>query len=146
MDKFLIFTIVGLSTAAIYAVIASGLVLTYTTTGIFNFAHGAIGMLAAFVYWQLRFEWGWPTPVALILVRAVRGRAAVRRAARAGDHARAGGHQRGDEARGLHLACSSAMIGLAKWVWQPGVSRPVKPFFGADQIDLGVDRRSPTTS
>ncbi len=33
MDKFLIFTIVGLSTAAIYAVIASGLVLTYTTTG-----------------------------------------------------------------------------------------------------------------
>ena len=48
MDKFLTFTIVGLSLAAIYAVIASGLVLTYTTTGIFNFAHGAAGMLAAF--------------------------------------------------------------------------------------------------
>ena len=43
MEKFLIFTIVGLSLAAIYAVISSGLVLTYTTTGIFNFAHGAIG-------------------------------------------------------------------------------------------------------
>ena len=56
VDKFLTFTVVGLSTAAIYAVIASGLVLTYTTTGVFNFAHGAIGMLAAFTYWQLRVE------------------------------------------------------------------------------------------
>ena len=40
------FTIIGLSTGAIYAVAASGLVVTYTTSGIFNFAHGAIGMLA----------------------------------------------------------------------------------------------------
>ena len=88
MDKFLTFTIVGLTIAAIYAVIASGLVLTYTTTGIFNFAHGATGMLFAFTYWQLRFDWGWPAPVAL-----VRGagdpRAALRRAARSRDHARA---------------------------------------------------------
>ena len=53
MDKFLIFTIVGLSTAAIYAVIGSGLVLTYTTTGVFNFAQGAAGMLAAFMYLSL---------------------------------------------------------------------------------------------
>jgi branched-chain amino acid transport system permease protein len=63
VEKFLVFTIVGLSLAAIYAVIASGLVLTYTTTGIFNFAHGAAGMLAAFAYWQLRFDWDWPAPV-----------------------------------------------------------------------------------
>ena len=54
MEKFLIFTIVGLTLAAIYAIISSGLVLTYTTTGIFNFAHGAIGMLAAFAYWQIQ--------------------------------------------------------------------------------------------
>ena len=47
MDKFLTFTIAGLSTAAIYAIAASGLVVTYTTSGIFNFAHGAFGMLAA---------------------------------------------------------------------------------------------------
>ena len=33
MDKFLIFTIAGLSTAAIYAIAASGLVVTYTTSG-----------------------------------------------------------------------------------------------------------------
>lgn len=58
----------GLTTGAIYAVAASGLVLTYTTSGIFNFAHGAVGMLAAFTYWQVRVEWGWPAPVALIFV------------------------------------------------------------------------------
>src|ERR671911_498358 len=60
VEKFLVFTIVGLSLAAIYAVIASGLVLTYTTTGVFNFAHGAVGMLAAFAYWQLHIGWCWP--------------------------------------------------------------------------------------
>ena len=68
MDQFLAYGIVGLSTAAIYAVIGSGLVLTYTTTGVFNFAHGAAGMLAAFTYWQLTVGWGWPVPVALAAV------------------------------------------------------------------------------
>ena len=58
----------GLVTGAIYAVAASGLVLTYTTSGFFNFAHGAVGMLAAFTYWQVRVDWGWPAPVALVFV------------------------------------------------------------------------------
>jgi branched-chain amino acid transport system permease protein len=71
VDKFLIFTIVGLSTAAIYAIIASGLVVTYTTTGIFNFAHGATGMLAAFVYWQLTVKWHWPILIAIPFVLLV---------------------------------------------------------------------------
>ncbi len=71
MDQFLTFTITGLVTAALYAVAASGLVVTYTTSGIFNFAHGAFGMFAAFAYWQLRWEWGWPAPLALVAVLAV---------------------------------------------------------------------------
>ncbi len=37
------FIVVGLSLGGIYAISAGGLVVTYTTTGIFNFAHGAIG-------------------------------------------------------------------------------------------------------
>ena len=73
MDQFLSLTVGGLATAAIYAVAASGLVLTYTTTGTFNFAHGAIGMIAAFLYWQLHFDWGWPTPIALGAVLVVAG-------------------------------------------------------------------------
>ena len=38
---------------AIYAVLASGLVLTYQTSGIFNFAHGAIAFSTAFLFFQL---------------------------------------------------------------------------------------------
>ena len=61
--------ILGLVSASIYTVAASGLVVTYTTSGIFNFAHGAIAMFSAFVYWQLRSPdaWGLPAPVALVL-------------------------------------------------------------------------------
>ncbi len=57
----------GLATGAIYAVSASGLVLTYSTTGVFNFAHGAIGMYWAFAYWELR-ERGMPAGLAAALV------------------------------------------------------------------------------
>src|SRR5947209_11397735 len=68
MTEFLAFTITGVVTGAVYAVAASGLVVTYTTSGIFNFAHGAMGMIMAFVYWQLRVAWHWPAPIALIAV------------------------------------------------------------------------------
>ncbi len=71
MEDFLSNTVLGLSTAAVFALAASGLVLTYTTTGIFNFAHGAIGMLGAFTYWQLHVDWGWPVPLALAAVLLV---------------------------------------------------------------------------
>jgi branched-chain amino acid transport system permease protein len=53
MDQFLAYTVVGIVAGCIYAITATGLVVTYTTTGIFNFAHGAVGMLSAFAYWQL---------------------------------------------------------------------------------------------
>ncbi|MEZ5140736.1 MAG: hypothetical protein R2711_18785 [Acidimicrobiales bacterium] len=71
MDELLTYLVLGLVTGALYAVSASGLVLTYTTSGIFNFAHGAFGMFAAFLYWKLRVENGWPAPVALVLVLLV---------------------------------------------------------------------------
>src|SRR6266542_1360795 len=68
MSTFLLFTILGLVTGATYAIAASGLVVTYTTSGIFNFAHGAIGMFMAFTYWELRVHRHWPAPIALIVV------------------------------------------------------------------------------
>jgi branched-chain amino acid transport system permease protein len=71
LDQFLTFTVFGIVTAAIYAVAASGLVVTYTTSGIFNFAHGAFGMMAAFVYWRFRVEWGWPAPIALVVMLGI---------------------------------------------------------------------------
>ena len=60
MEQFLTYTFLGLVLGAVYAIAASGLVLTYTTSGIFNFAHGAQAMLGAFLYWQLTVPWGLP--------------------------------------------------------------------------------------
>ena len=48
MTELLQFTLFGLMLGCVYAIAAMGLVLTYTVTGVFNFAHGAVGMLAAF--------------------------------------------------------------------------------------------------
>jgi branched-chain amino acid transport system permease protein len=70
-SSFLQFTLVGISGGCVYAVAASGLVLTYTTTGVFNFAHGAVGMVAAFLYYQVHVDWDVPTPIALVLIFAV---------------------------------------------------------------------------
>lgn len=67
MDDLFSILVFGLTAAAIYAVAASGLVLTYTTSGIFNFAHGAIAMFCAYVYWQLSSPEAWGLPVVLSL-------------------------------------------------------------------------------
>jgi branched-chain amino acid transport system permease protein len=136
VEKFLIFTIVGLTLAAVYAVIASGLVLTYTTTGIFNFAHGAVGMLAAFTYWQLRFDWDWPAPVALVVVLLVLAPAFGLLLERVIMRGLVGT----SEATKLVVSISllAGMIGLANIIWEPGESRPMDTFFRGKTIDLGV--------
>ncbi|HET7722621.1 MAG TPA: ABC transporter permease [Acidimicrobiales bacterium] len=66
--EFLQFTILGVALGCIYAIAAAGLVLTYTTTGVFNFAHGALGMIAGFIYWQMVEEWDLPSPLAAAFV------------------------------------------------------------------------------
>jgi branched-chain amino acid transport system permease protein len=49
VTQFLQFTVLGIVTGAVYAIAATGLVVTYSTSGIFNIAHGAIGMVMAFL-------------------------------------------------------------------------------------------------
>lgn len=135
MDKFLTFGIVGLSLAAIYAVMASGLVVTYTTTGIFNFAHGAVGMLAAFSYWQFRVHWGWPAPLALVFVILVLAPAfgvfldwLVMSRIR-------------DTSEAVKLVVSvsllTAMIGGAQWIWGPHPRQLNKFFASSKPIKIG---------
>src|SRR6476620_1824869 len=46
---------------------ASGLVLTYSTSGIFNFAHGAVAFATAYLYYQLNTGLGVPIVPALII-------------------------------------------------------------------------------
>ena len=70
-EKLFVFLTIGLSVSAIYAVSATGLVVTYVTSGVFNFAHGAIGMFLAFTYWELSVNRGWPVPIALAVTLLV---------------------------------------------------------------------------
>ncbi|MCU1372928.1 MAG: amino acid/amide transporter rane protein 2, family / amino acid/amide transporter [Actinomycetia bacterium] len=70
-EKLFVFLTIGVSVSAIYAVSATGLVVTYVTSGVFNFAHGAIGMFLAFTYWELSVNRGWPVPVALAVTLLV---------------------------------------------------------------------------
>jgi branched-chain amino acid transport system permease protein len=129
VDKFLTFGLTGLTLAAIYSVVASGLVLTYTTTGIFNFAHGASGMLAAFSYWQLVYGWGVPAPIAVIIVLFVLGPLfglGLERVVMRGLH---------DTSETVKLvvtiALLSGLIALARWIWDPNVARPLARFFAS---------------
>jgi branched-chain amino acid transport system permease protein len=62
------FLVVGVALGGIYAISAGGLVVTYATTGVFNFAHGAVGCFLAFLYWELRVNQSWPAPIALAVV------------------------------------------------------------------------------
>lgn len=64
MTELLPFLVVGLFTGALYGLAAIGLVLTYRTSGTFNFGHGAIAAGAAFLFYTLRVNHGWPWPLA----------------------------------------------------------------------------------
>jgi branched-subunit amino acid ABC-type transport system permease component len=66
MNAYLPFLVVGLTAGSVYALTAMGLVLTYTTSGVFNFAHGAIGMVVAYVFVELREDHAMPTLLALL--------------------------------------------------------------------------------
>jgi branched-subunit amino acid ABC-type transport system permease component len=61
------FIVVGLTSGSVYGLAGTGLVLTYKTSGIFNFAHGTIAALVAFAFYDLRERAHLPWPVALAL-------------------------------------------------------------------------------
>lgn len=133
METFLQYTILGLVTGGVYGIAASGLVVTYTTSGIFNFAHGAVAMLAAFTYWQVRFDWGWPTPVALVVVLGVL--APLLGAALYGVVMRG---LRGTAEVTRIVVPVSVMLGflaLSTWIWDPTPRSPrlFGKFFGSDR-------------
>jgi branched-subunit amino acid ABC-type transport system permease component/ABC-type branched-subunit amino acid transport system ATPase component len=67
VTQFISLVLSGAVTGAIYSIMASGLVLTYTTTGIFNFAHGAVAFAVAYLYYQLHSGLGIPIAPAVIL-------------------------------------------------------------------------------
>jgi sulfate-transporting ATPase len=65
------FALIGLGAGAIYALAAQGLVLIYRGSGVLNFAQGAMGMVGAFVFYDLRDEGGWSDPEAMLAALGV---------------------------------------------------------------------------
>jgi branched-chain amino acid transport system permease protein len=133
VTELLQFTIFGLILGCVYAIASMGLVLTYTVTGVFNFAHGAVGMIAAFVYFQLRVKEHVPTPLALLLVIGVfaplAGLVAERLLRR---------FQGTDYATSLvvTIALTVGLLGLAQKVFPDDVPRNMPFLFGNHKITV----------
>ena len=149
MQDFISFTLVGLAVGAVYAIAASGLVVTYTTSGIFNFAHGAVAMFSAFVYWDLRwgdgftlFDVTWmrghlPAPLALaitlfvfaplfglvverVIMRGLEGTSEITKLV-------------------IPIALLLLLNGLAGWIWPVSAEARInRPFFGPrSKVQIG---------
>jgi branched-chain amino acid transport system permease protein len=130
----------GVILGGVYAVAATGLVVTYTTSGIFNFAHGAVGMLAAFSYWHVTDQWGWsPWLGALVVVAfcspllgALTERVILRGMGQAPEVTR----------MVVTIALLVAFLGLAQVLWPTDVGRRTDEFFaGRDTLSLPGDLR-----
>jgi branched-subunit amino acid ABC-type transport system permease component len=67
VSTFFTYAVPGIADGAIYALCALGLVLTYKTAGVFNFAHGALAATSAYAFYQFREKNGLPWPVAFVL-------------------------------------------------------------------------------
>ena len=131
----------GLITGAVFAIAASGLVVTYSTSGVFNFAHGALGMLS-------RVRLLGPARQRQPQVAAPAARDVGRRRSRSRSCCSCSRRSSGrsciaSSIRGLQdtseivklvvpISVLLAAIGLANWVWKPTDSHSIQPFFGAD--------------
>lgn len=134
MSAFLSYTVIGIFTGAAYAIAASGLVLTYSTTRVFNIAHGAVGMVFAFLYWDFSVKQGLPVWLSLILVLGVVAPLTgvfIQRVVTRG---------LGAAPIGVSLVVTVGilvtMIGLAQQVWKPA-PRSLPQFFPDHLIHLG---------
>ena len=68
--EFVPYIVSGLVAGSVYGLAGTGLVLTYKTSAVFNFAHGALATLSAFVFYTLFVTHGvpWAAAVAICLL------------------------------------------------------------------------------
>jgi branched-chain amino acid transport system permease protein len=136
MNEFISLTVAGIATyGCVYALTAMGLVVTYTTSGIFNFAQGAVGMIAAFFFYELSHVWHVPAWLALIvavlvfapLIGALLERVVVRRLENAALEAK------------LTVTIALLLLGvaLATAIWDPQKVRMIQNFFNGHQVSIG---------
>ncbi|MDR7085322.1 branched-chain amino acid transport system permease protein [Aeromicrobium panaciterrae] len=134
MTEFISYTIIGIFTGAAYAIAASGLVLTYSTTRVFNIAHGAVGMVFAFVYWDFSIRQDIPVWLSLVLVLFVAAPlfgVFVQRVL-----ARGLGSAPVSVSLVVTVGLLVALIGVATQIWPPE-SRTLPQFFKGRMIEVG---------
>ena len=139
MSAFWQYTVIGIATGAIYAITASGLVVTYATTGVFNFGHGAIGMFAAFSYWELSVNHHVPPVLAVAIVLLIEAPllgalieyVLMRRLHGAST----------ERALMVTLGLMLILLGVASTVWGTTPNQnPIPPFFAGHSVRiLGVN-------
>jgi ABC-type branched-subunit amino acid transport system ATPase component/branched-subunit amino acid ABC-type transport system permease component len=129
------FLLTGVALGSIYGVAAQGLVVTYATSGVFNFAQGAIGMFLAFVYWEFRIDIGLPTmvgiPLTVLVAAPVMGVLIER------------GIMRflSDSPIVAQLVVTIGLMvglmGLTASVWNPNTQHVIPTFFGSSGFNIG---------
>ncbi len=66
MSAFWQFAVLGVGVGALYALVAQGLVLIYRSSGVVNFAHGAVAGVGGYTFYELQFRFSFPWPVCLV--------------------------------------------------------------------------------
>ncbi|MEU9346639.1 ABC transporter permease [Streptomyces sp. NPDC048278] len=67
------YVVAGLALGAVYAIAAASLVVTHVSSGVFNFAFGAMAFAVARFYYFLYVGQGWPLPLAAAVAIGVFG-------------------------------------------------------------------------
>ena len=77
MSSFLPYVITGLVSGAVYGLAGTGLVLTYKTSGVFNFAYGSVAAMGVFVFYWLNVQeglpWGLAAAICVLVLAPVEG-------------------------------------------------------------------------
>jgi branched-chain amino acid transport system permease protein len=134
MAELLQQVVIGLSSGAIYGLLALALVIIHRATGVVNFAQGEMAMFTTFIAWQL-VQWGvpyWVAFFATITIAFALGVALQRTLIRPLE---------GAPLLTIVIATLGLLLifnGLANWIWSGEVRTfpPDRPF-PRDTIDVG---------
>jgi len=134
MTDLIPFIVAGLAAGAVYGLAGVGLVLTYKTSGVFNFAHGALATVAAYAFYSLYIDEGLPWLLAAALCVLVLGPIMgllLERLARGLSGAALTLQVAGTV--GLLLVIQSGVVLL----YDQQKSRSIKPFLADGSVDIG---------
>ncbi|MEY2398213.1 MAG: branched-chain amino acid transport system permease protein livM, partial [Actinomycetota bacterium] len=126
--------LLGIIFGCLYALSATGIVVTYQATGVFNIAHFSIALLAGYLGWQMSGVWHWPlfivVPAVLLFCGPGLGLALERVVFRPLQQRGASSSEKLVAALGVTVA----MLGVINGIWGPGVQgtsdEPVPRLFG----------------